>query len=444
MLGEYRRRVLPNGLRVLGVEHRALHAFVCSVYVRLGPRYEPPHQRGLSHFLEHMIVQGSENFPDSRAIMRGIEDLGGVVDAGTYPEYVSFVFGAHRKHWRRVMEIAADVLMRPLFDEEEIEQEKQIVTQEILQHRDRRGRNISAAELAHCLIFDGELREAGTRGDPEVMAAFDRQAVQAHYERYFTGGNAVLCLAGGFEFEEVLGEVAEGFSRLPAEDGPPGEPLAPAPRLCGRARAFYRSTEALPVAEAVMAHTAYALADHRFDAARAASYLLGGGLSSRLFSRVREELGLVYDVHAAMQGYTDAGTIDVALSVGVENLVPAVEAVLGVLREAAEDGFEPEELERYKETARCGMDMLCDRATHLADWFGRQELLLGPARVLTPEQYVARQEALTLEALQAVLRDVTAEHGVAFVVVGPYEEAERRGLRELFPAEEVRAEGDEQ
>jgi predicted Zn-dependent peptidase len=118
----------------------------------------------------------------------------------------------------------------------------------------------------------------------------------------------------------------------------------------------------------------------------------------------------------------------------VENLVDALEATLRVLREAAEEGFRPEELERYKEGARCGMEMLCDRATRLADWFGRQELLQGPGRVLTPQQYVERQEDLTLEALGAVMREVSAEHGVVLVVVGPFGDEEQGQLQELFPA----------
>jgi hypothetical protein len=160
--GELQRSVLPNWLRVLGVENRSLHSFVCSVYVRVGPRFEPPEQAGLSHFLEHMMLQGSERFPNSAAVLRSIEDVGGIVDAATYPEHIRFVFAVHRKHWRRVMEIAADVLLHPLFDADEIEREKLIIAQEVSQHRDKAGRNISPEEIAHCLLFHGRASESGT------------------------------------------------------------------------------------------------------------------------------------------------------------------------------------------------------------------------------------------------------------------------------------------
>jgi len=435
MLGECRRRVLSNGLRVVGVESPVLHSFVCSVHVRVGPRFEAPGQAGLSHFLEHMIMQGSESFPTSAAIVRSVEDLGGVVDAGTHTEYMSIVFGVHRKHWRAAMEIASDVILRPLFDEAEIEQEKLIIAQEISQHRDKDGRNISVSELGHCIVFRGKVWEAGTLGNAATMEQFDRQAVLDHYRRYFTPCNMVMCLAGGFDFEEAVAKISPAFGSM-KQAPPPAPPVLP-PVWTGRARAFYRMSEVLPVAEALLCQSAYPAGDARFDAARAFNHLLGGGLSSRLFMRVREELGLVYDIESHLQGHCDSGTVDVFLSVGVENLVRAVGAVLEVVREAAQDGFTPSELERYKETARCGMDMLCDQPGDLADWFARQELLLGPNGVLTPRQHVERQEALTVETANAVARDITAGRGPLLVVVGPYSEADRAALRALLPADEI-------
>jgi len=435
--GELQRCVLPNGLRILGVENRSLHSFVCSVYVRVGPRFEPPEQAGLSHFLEHMMVQGSERFPNSAAILRGVEDVGGIIDAGTYPGYIRIVFGVHRKHWRRVLEIAGDVLLHPLFDPGEIEREKLIVAQEISQHRDREGRNLSPGEIAHCLLFRGRVSEAGTRGSPAIMQRFDRAMVAAHYERYFVPDTMVVCVAGGLDFEETVAELAERLGALPPAAEPPTGPLPVAERPTERARAFYRPTEALTVSELLLSHRACGLRDERFDAVRAAGHLLGGGLSSRLFMRVREELGLVYQIDSHVQGYCDVSAFDLFLSVGSENLVPAFRAALEVLRSTTAEGFTAPELARYKESLRCGMDMLCDQPGHLTDWFGRQELLLGPDGVVTPRCYVERNERLTLEDLRAAMQEVCVPARSDLVCVGPYGPAEREGLKEAFEADEV-------
>jgi len=435
MVSGYRRAVLPNGLRVLGVENRALRSFVCSVYVRGGPRFEAPEQTGLTHLLEHMLMQGSVHFPSSNAIMRSVEDLGGVMDARTYAEYLNVVFGAHRKHWERLLEIASDVLLEPLFDEEEVEQEKLIVAQEIAQHRDRRGRNVNPSELAYSLLFRGEVLEAGTRGSPEILARLDAAAVRQQYERFFTAPNCVICLAGGMDFDKAFEAVQGRFSAMPAHPEPPAPVGRPVESGDGW-RALYRETEALTVVQVLISQRAYAFSDPRFDAARAVNQLLGGGLSSRLFTRVREELGLVYDVESHLQGYSDIGTLDVFLSVDAGNLVPAVAATIDVLNEARAGGFTAEELERYKESARCGMDILCDQPSHLAEWFGRQEVLLGSDGVVSPAEYVRRQESLTLEDLRRALDDVLAD-GADFIVVGPFGPTQKRDLAAIVPAREL-------
>jgi predicted Zn-dependent peptidase len=381
-----------------------------------------------------MLMQGSQKFRSSNEIMRSIEDVGGVLDAGTYPEYINVVFGVHRKHWRRVVEIAADVILRPLFDPVEVEQEKQIITQEMLQHRDRDGCNISATELAYEIMFKEKPDEAGTRGSPAIMETFDRSLVEEQYRRFYGPGNMVLCLAGGFEFDEALSCVADHFGAMESGDTGPAPPEIPVIR--GRRRSICRMTQALPQVRVVVAHPAYGLGHPLRDAARAAAHLLGGGLSSRLFTCVREDRGLVYDIESYLQGFSDAGVLEVALSVGTENLAAAVEATLEVIEQARADGFTEPELERHKEGARCGMEMLCDRPSSLADWFGRQELLLGPEATITPDQYIRRQEALAVEQVRTVMDEMVGG-GAGLVAVGPYGDEQQEELRRLFPAEEI-------
>jgi predicted Zn-dependent peptidase len=438
MLEEYRREVLPNGLRVLGVENPALHSFVCSAYVHAGARFESPEETGLTHFLEHMLMQGSENFPTFNDIMRRVEDMGGVVNAHTYPEHMKVTFGVHRKHWRRVMEVASDVILRPTFDPDEVEQEKSIIAQEISRHRDTAGRNISVYELAYGLLLKEKLDESGIRGCPDIMRTFDREMVRRHYRRFFVPQNMVLCLAGGFDFDEVVGEMDSYFGAMsPGDDGP---------ELSGpevehrRARAFYRPTEALPVVESLLCYHAYPMGDERFDALRAIAQMLGGGLTSRLFSRVREERGLVYEIESYLQPFSDVGALNVFLSVDRENLIDAVETTLGVVREVAMDNFDDDELERYKESARCGMEILCDHASRLTDWFGKQELFLGLDEVMTPEDYIRRQEALALEYIHEVIGEVFTAEGANLAVAGPFDEETQEELRALFSAEEVECE----
>ena len=432
---EYRTERLSNGLRIIGSENRALHSFVCGAIVRSGPRFESPEQIGLTHLLEHMLMQGSERFPSSGALMREVEDVGGVIDAATHVEYMSASVGMHRKHWRKSVDILGDVLLRPLFDPGEIEVEKRIIAQEIGEYRDQHGRNISALELAYCLLFKEHLDEAGIGGSPQIMAGFDRQMVEAHYRRFFTPRNMVLCVAGSFDFDEVMEALGEHFSGMEQTHEVP--PLLSSQVRSRRARSVYRITERAPVVDVLVSYHSYALGDEKMHAANAAAEALGGGMSSRLFSRVREEQGLVYEINTLPQLFSDSGFLTVALKVGADNLVEAFASSLEVVAGMASEGVSEEELMRYKQSSICAIEVMCDRPNHIAEWIGKQELLLPAGKVLSPGQYVRKQEALTLEEVQQVIEEVFASGGGNLAVVGPFDEEQKSRLAALFPAEEI-------
>lgn len=435
MLDDYRRVVLDNGLCVIGVENPALHYFSCHARVHAGPRFEPREHVGLTHMLEHMIIQGSEKYPTSQDIMRSIEDLGGVLDASTDPESLDVYVGLHRKYWGKGLDIFTDVLLNPLFKKDEIEQEKNILIQEISSNRDQSGRNISASEIAYALFFLEDFDERGSRGSVENIRGFSQQMVHDYFERFFAPNNTVVCLTGSYEFDEIVGQLDETLGQKSNRGKPPKVLSGDVKKH--RARAVYRRTERTPVVEVDLSHRAYGLADDRFGAMTAATHILGGGLSSRLFSHVREEKGLVYQILSHPVVYSDTGAVDVLFSVDQGNLVAACKAVLEVLRELRAQGVTEDELESYKENVRCGTDIMCDRPDRLADYLGRQELLLPADQVKSPGQFVREQDALTREDLNDVINDIFTPQNANLSVVGPFDEDHQARIADLFPAEVV-------
>jgi len=213
--------------------------------------------------------------------------------------------------------------------------------------------------------------------------------------------------------------------------------ILPAEVTRRRARSLYRITEKAPVVDVELGYRAYSFADDRFGAVLALSHILGGGMSSRLFTHVREDRALVYEIWAFPVGYSDTGSVSVGLSVDTGNLVEAVGATLSVVEEFRHKGVDVDELDRYKEGVRCGMEILGDRPDQLADWLGKQEVLISPETLMTPEEFAARQESLTRDQLHEVMADVFSADNAHLAIVGPFGEGEHRRLAELFPAEEV-------
>ena len=439
MAGQYCRRVMGNGLVVIGVENRALHYFVCDVRAHAGPRFETAPEAGLTNFLEHMLMQGTPAYPDSNALMRAVEDIGGTLDAATNPEWLEVALGVHRKHWRRGLAILAEVLLHPLLEEAEIEPEKRICAQELAEYRDEKHRNISAPELAYTLLLKERLDELGTRGSLSTLQSFNREHLLSQYERYMRADNMVVSLAGAFDFDEVFDELGRLLGDMRPAGGRP-RPL-PCEVRAPRARCVLRSTERQPVVDVEIVHRSLPLGDERFNAALAGAHILGGGVSSRLFSEVRENRGLVYHIVSFNDAYSDIGGVGTSLTVDVANLAEAFAATLEVTSEFRLDGPTEEELARYQEVVRCSMDILCDQPRRLTDWYGRQELLLRPEKLETPAEHVARTNRLTRRDVAQVMAEALAPVATSPAAVGPFGRAERSRLLEMFPAEDLDPQG---
>ncbi|MFP4026833.1 MAG: M16 family metallopeptidase [Candidatus Brocadiia bacterium] len=439
MLGDYREEKLDNGLAIIGVQQSSLHSVACHARVHAGPRFEPREHAGLTHFLEHMIIQGSKNYPSSCDLLRTIEHMGGLLDASTHPESLEVILLVHKKHCEKGLSVFTDVLRNPLFNENEIEQEKAIVAQEISENRDDKQRNLSALELVYSLLFKEEVDELGTRGNLSVVQKFDSELVEKQYSRFFVPENMVVSMAGAFDFEGVCEMLDATLGSMPADQ--------PIPEILReevesyRARVAYRRTERTPVVNMALSFRAFSAADDRFSPMMAASRIIGGGLSSRLFTTVREELGLVYQISSRPMVYSDTGAVNITLSVDADNLAAAARATLDVIEEVRNDGLKEDELEAYKETIRCGMDMMCDRPDRLADYMARQCLLLPEDRIRTPGQYVKEQEDLTTHDLVEVIDTIFRPENANLAVVGPFEEKHEAELSELFPAEKAQLPG---
>jgi len=428
MTGQYEKTTLPNGLRIITVPNNRLHYFVVSAYVGMGPRYEPVESCGISHFLEHMIFQGSRSFPDSSALSRAIDRIGGQILASTSGEYTHFGIGVHKKYFARAIEILADILLYPKFDPQEVEQEKRIVLEEQAQYHDRRQRNLSVEELAYNMLWRRDQQDLSTAGTTETIRGFTDETIRRHWRRFFVAGNMVICLAGAFDVSHAIDRVSEAFGSLGNGDVP--QPL-PADLSQHEPRWVFRKLHT-PAMNVVLSHRAVPFHHPDYTAYWVLSEALGGGSSSRLFLRVREQLGLVYDISAGLTCGADLGALDVATTVREEHLVETVREILRITNELARDGISREELEICKEKLRCVLEIGLDDPVETAGWYGRQELLLRERKVISFEDELREIDQLTLEDVARVSRESFVPQRRNLAAVGPVGFRRRRIVANLL------------
>lgn len=424
---DYTQAVLPNGLRIVAVPDDRLHYFTIGAYVAMGPRFEPLAHTGISHFIEHMLFQGSQKYPTSEDITRAADRITGQIAASTSPEYAYFALAVHRKYAGQAIEILAELLQRPRFELDEIEHEKKIVLEERAQFHDRAQRNLSVDELLYNLLTRSREQDVSLVGTAANIGQFDRDMVRNYWKQFFTAGNTVLVAAGGFEPDAVAAKIANEFEPMPA--GRPAEPQAAENPRPGPEVVFRRQDS--PMLTVALAWRAVSFDHPDYAAYAALSEFLGAGTSSRLFTRIREELGLVYDISSGLVTGSHFGWLQIDTTVSRSNYVATLDEILNVVDEFVERPADEQELAVCREKLRCGLEIAHDDPAETAAWYGKQTLLLPPDRILSLQDELRQIEELSMDQLVRVARSTFTPDGCHLVAVGPINWFDRRRTRRL-------------
>lgn len=405
----YHRTVLPNGLRLVFAQMPHLHSALICTFVRIGPRFERPHERGISHFVEHTLFNGSRRYPTQRELFEAVEDIGGEFNAVSSYEHALFWLKTHSDHVDEGLRIFADFFNHPTFNGDSMEQERKIILEELHGTTQQ-----TLPVMMQNLLWPegGEL--FNVIGDIENVESFSRDDLVAHFRRWYVPENMVLCLAGNFDLAEAGRLSGELFGSLAgARDAHEVALPAPEPGPRWQSRPWGG-----PQTSFALSHLGVSYLDERKTPLRLASVLLGGGPRSVLFEALRERLGLTYNVSADLMMTSDFGALDVYCSVLHENLAQALNAVLEEIYHVLDQGIEEEILDRIKERVRCWMEYKLDSPEEMASWFGLGDLLLGHEQVETPEAHVERVRNTTAGEVLDVMRHVFTPHRRYLAVLG--------------------------
>jgi predicted Zn-dependent peptidase len=423
---DYALETLPNGLRVQTIRLPQVHAAVLGCFVRVGPRHEMEEEAGLSHFVEHMLFKGTSSYPDSRALSAALEDIGGEFNGFTQTEYTGFVVRVHRDHVARGIAIFSELFRCPRFRAEDVEHEKRIIEQEI--------GSLGGPHQRYSLdefLWPG-LRERGVLvGTPERIRAMTRDAAAGFFSRHYRPRNMVLTVAGAFDPAEACAAAAAGFGPLEDAPVPPPPPIdAPAAGpLCAH------DPFPAPQGGACVAWLTPSYLHPDLTPILVIDAILGLGTSSRLFTRIREQRGLAYDISANTVLYSDRGMLCVAFGSDARRLPEGVRAVIEETDRLRDEGVAEGELHRIMERVRCEMEYKLDEPDEMAAWFGAQTLLLPPESIRRPEDELRRIRQVGEADLRRVLRSVFVPARRYIVTSGPVPWGARRKISRLSAVE---------
>ena len=403
------RSRLPSGLRLVTVETPHLHTGSISLYVRAGSRYETPRSNGLSHFVEHMLFRGSSQFPNSFALNLAIEEIGGTLYAETGRDYSLYQIPLQPAELPRGLTILGDLFSTPSF--RDIDLERQIIIEEILEDLDDDGRNVNIDDLSRLAAWDGDPLGYTITGPLRNVRRFKVDEVRTHFQRFYCAANMVLCVAGPFRHARVEPLARAAFTSVPR--GRATRTVAPRVPAGGpRFRVIHNESAQTQVQ--ILFH-ALPETDPDYLPLRALARVLDDGMSTRLHYQICDQKGLAYSVSGNLCSYHDSAILEIDAACAHPKLPDLVGEGLSILARFRDELVSDAELDKAKRRFRADLEACYDDLDSLSGWFGGSELY---ARPRSQEQRARELDRVRAEHVRRVARRVIRPERLCVVVVG--------------------------
>lgn len=405
---------LPNGLRVLTVRLPYVQSVSLGFFLHVGSRYESEPLSGASHFIEHMVFKGTERRPTPLEIVEAIEGKGGLLGASTGLETTLYWAKVAAVHLPEALDVVSDMLLRPRFDPSDIEKERAVISEEI-------GYILDAPDslsqlLANQLQWPDHPLGRDIAGTRQSVAAINRDALLGYMAAHYSPGSAILGVAGQVEHEEIVTWARSNLSEWEHKPHAACEPAPPTPQ---GPQVEVRSKET-EQAQLTFSFAGLSRGDPDRFVLQLLDVILGEGMRSRLFQRVREELGLAYSVGSFVTNLQDTGAVGLYAGVGPHRAEEAIRAILDELDRLRQEPIAHDELVRAVEFVRGRLALSLEDSFAMASWYARQQLL-GP-EVLEPEEAVERLEAVQPGDIQRLAGALFQMERLNLAVVGPFSE----------------------
>ncbi|HEV7922584.1 MAG TPA: pitrilysin family protein [Thermoanaerobaculia bacterium] len=402
------RTTLPSGLTVLIETLPYVRSVALGYYLRSGSAVETEEHGGASHFLEHLVFKGTKRRTTSD-IAKVIDILGGDVDAFTGKEYTSFYAHVLDEQVETALDLLTDICIAPNFTEADVESERSVILEEIKMVED------TPDDLVHEIFVTAFWADhplgRPILGTEETVNRLQRPQIQAHYAETFHPTNMIFCASGNVRPEQIVPFLEQAFpsdGRSPVRrDWPP-----PAPKQ----HVILREKRELEQVHLCLGSRGYPQQGEERYAAALFNTILGGGMSSRLFQRIREKEGLVYTVMSYHNGYLHGGYEAVYAACAPKNLRRVLNITLEEMRRIRRENATPDELAAAKLHLKGSILLSLESTVSRMSGIARQEYYFG--RQFSPDEIIEHIDAVTLDDLQRVADTIVDPESLSLTLLG--------------------------
>lgn len=402
-----------NGLRVVMAPQADAVTATVLILVGTGSKYETKKENGLSHFLEHMYFKGTERHPTAQTIAERFDNLGAISNAFTSHEYTGYYAKGNPVHVDSFVDILSDIYLHSTFPEQEIEKEKGVVIEEINMNEDSPQHKVW--DIVFSLLYGEQPMGLPISGPKENVMSFTRKDFLKYQKEHYTASNTIVVVGGSFDPVKVQQQIKTAFAEMSSATARQAKKIIDIQKTA-QAALFHRTTDQAHIA---LAFRSIAI-DHPDTAAVSLlATILGSSMSSRLFLKLREEMGAAYYVRAEQDGLVGHGVFTITAGIDKNRLQEIIVAIIAILKDIKHKPVSAKELQKVKEYSIGMMRLGLESSDSIAGFYGVQVLLTGKYK--TPEQLTREYMKVTTADIQRVANKIFVEKRSNLSVVGPFE-----------------------
>jgi len=412
----FNKLVLDNGLRILTVPMAGSFTAAVLVLVDAGSEYETKDLNGVSHFLEHMCFKGTKKRPKTINITGELDGIGAAYNAFTSSEITGYYAKVEARHLDKILDVVSDVYLNPVFNSEEIDKERGVIIEEVNLYEDIPMRRVQ--ELFTDLLYGDQPAGWDIGGRKEIIRKLTREDLLKYRRERYIAPHTLVVITGKFNESDVINKVKELF----AEIEPGKKSLKPKTIEVQSSPEIKIKHKESDQTHIILGVRAFSIFDERRYALDILSDILGGGMSSRLFQRVREEMGAAYYVASEADLSSDHGYLAVSAGVANGKIVPVVEVIIEEFKKLKKEPVVQEELQRAKDHLVGNLMTGLETSDDLSRFYGTQEIITG--NTLTPKELEKKIRAVKVSEVQNLAGEIFQDIGLNLAVIGPVKDRE--------------------
>lgn len=413
---KFKKTKFKNGLKLITHTMPNTKTVTITVFVKTGSDYERDNEKGLSHFLEHMCFKGTKNRPSNIEMLRELDRLGAQNNAFTSNDVTAYWVKGESTHSEKLFDIVSDIYLNPIFPESEIEKEKGVVLEEINMYNDRPQTVVYEAFIK--LMYGDQPIGRMVIGTPDSVKSFTTKDLNKYHKLQYVPNRTIISIAGNISDKDAKDLVKKYFKADSQEKG--REKLKPKQNKSqNRTAHVYRKTDQTHI---VMGYPGVSVFDKDSHVYDLLSRILTGGMSSRLFVLLREELGVAYYVRSYSDQSLYHGTFAITAGITTEKAPFVIQKIQEVLLDIATNGVPGEELERAKNSLIGGLYMGLETSDSISVFLGEQELMRE--QIETPKDYERKIRKITSKDIQDIAKKISKKGVAKLASIGPQQDSQ--------------------